>query len=117
MPRKATKSTGKSASISLLDSGQLLRRLGRCCVIGCPSSAKNTASATYGFSALTCEASSIGAAILMLLVEFEEVPTLPRLISLERKLHDIIGIKVDLVSIGELKGETGERILQEKVQL
>jgi hypothetical protein len=54
---------------------------------------------------------------LDVLVEFEEVPTLPRFISLERKLHDITGIKVDLVSVGALKGETGERILQEKVAL
>ena len=54
---------------------------------------------------------------LDVLVEFHEVPTLPKFISLERKLHDITGIKVDLVSVGALKGEIGERILQEKVAL
>ncbi|MEI8003705.1 MAG: nucleotidyltransferase family protein [Methanothrix sp.] len=54
---------------------------------------------------------------LDILVEFEEVPTLPKFISLERKLRDITGIKVDLVSIRALKGEIGERILLEKVAL
>jgi predicted nucleotidyltransferase len=51
------------------------------------------------------------------LVEFEEVPTLPKFISLERKLREITGIKVDLVSIRALKGEIGERIHREKVAL
>lgn len=54
---------------------------------------------------------------LDVLVEFDEVPTLPRFISLERKLCEITGIKVDLVSIRALKGEIGERILREKVAL
>jgi predicted nucleotidyltransferase len=54
---------------------------------------------------------------LDILVEFEEVPTLPKFISLERKLREITGIKVDLVSIRALKGEIGERILREKVAL
>ena len=54
---------------------------------------------------------------LDILVEFDEVPTLPKFISLERKLCDITGIKVDLVSIRALKGEIGERILREKVAL
>jgi uncharacterized protein len=52
---------------------------------------------------------------LDVLVEFEDVPTLPRFISLERRLREITGIKVDLVSIRALRGEIGERILQEKV--
>ncbi len=52
---------------------------------------------------------------LDVLVEFEDAPTLPRFISLERRLREITGIKVDLVSIRVLKGEIGERILQEKV--
>jgi hypothetical protein len=52
---------------------------------------------------------------LDVLVEFENVPTLPRFISLERRLREITGIKVDLVSIRALRGEIGERILQEKV--
>lgn len=52
---------------------------------------------------------------LDVLVEFEEAPTLPRFISLERRLREITGIKVDLVSIRALRGEIGERILQEKV--
>ncbi len=54
---------------------------------------------------------------LDILVEFEEVPTLPKFISLERKLRDITGIKVDLVSIRALKGEIGERILRERIAL
>ena len=54
---------------------------------------------------------------LDILVEFEQVPTLPKFISLERKLREITGIKVDLVSIRSLKGEIGERILREKVAL
>jgi predicted nucleotidyltransferase len=54
---------------------------------------------------------------LDVLVEFEEAPTLPKFISLEQRLREITGIKVDLVSIRALKGEIGERILQEKVAL
>ncbi len=54
---------------------------------------------------------------LDILVEFEEVPTLPKFISLERRLSELTGIKVDLVSIRTLKGKKGERILQEKVAL
>ncbi len=54
---------------------------------------------------------------LDVLVEFREVPTLPKFISLEHKLCEITGIKVDLVSIRSLKGEIGERILREKAAL
>ena len=54
---------------------------------------------------------------LDVLVEFEKTPNLPRFINLERRLRDITGVKVDLVSIKSLKGEVGERILQEKVAL
>jgi predicted nucleotidyltransferase len=54
---------------------------------------------------------------LDVLVEFEEVPTLPKFISLERKLCEITGIKVDLVSIHSLKGEISKRIQREKVSL
>src|SRR5512143_1715363 len=50
---------------------------------------------------------------LDVLVEFDEVPTLPKFISLGRNLREITGIKVDLVSIRALKGEIGERILRE----
>jgi predicted nucleotidyltransferase len=52
---------------------------------------------------------------LDVLVEFREVPALPKFISLERKLRKITGIKVDLVSIRALKGEIGERIQIEKI--
>lgn len=45
------------------------------------------------------------------------MPTLPKFISLERKLREIIGIKVDLVSIRAIKGEISERILREKAAL
>lgn len=54
---------------------------------------------------------------LDVLVEFEETPTLPKFISLERRLREITGIKVDLVSIRALRGEIGEHILREKVAL
>jgi uncharacterized protein len=54
---------------------------------------------------------------LDVLVEFDEAPALPKFISLERKLREIVGIKVDLVSVRSLKGEAGKRILQEKVAL
>ena len=54
---------------------------------------------------------------LDVLVEFEETPTLPKFISLEHRLREITGIKVDLVSIRALRGEIGERILREKVAL
>jgi uncharacterized protein len=54
---------------------------------------------------------------LDVLVEFDEVPALPKFISLERKLREIAGINVDLVSVRSLKGEAGKRILQEKVVL
>jgi len=54
---------------------------------------------------------------LDVLVEFEEAPTLPKFISLEQRLHEITGMNVDLVSIRALKGQIGERILQEKVAL
>lgn len=52
-----------------------------------------------------------------ILVEFEDVPTLPKFISLERKLCEVTGIKVDLVSVRALKGEIGECILKERVAL
>jgi uncharacterized protein len=54
---------------------------------------------------------------LDILVEFEEVPTLPKFISLERRLCEVTGVKVDLVSVRALKGKIGERILQERVAL
>jgi len=54
---------------------------------------------------------------LDVLVEFEQAPTLPKFISLEHRLQEITGPKVDLVSIRALKGKIGERILQEKVAL
>lgn len=52
---------------------------------------------------------------LDVLVEFEEVPTLPKFIALERCLRDLTGFKVDLVFLHALKGENGERILRERV--
>ena len=54
---------------------------------------------------------------LDVLVEFDEAPALPKFISLERKLREITGIEVDLVSVRSLKGEAGKCILQEKVAL
>lgn len=52
---------------------------------------------------------------LDVLVEFAEVPTLPKFIEFESHLSDIAGIKVDLVSIRSLKGDIGKRILSERV--
>jgi predicted nucleotidyltransferase len=54
---------------------------------------------------------------LDVLVEFSEVPNLPEFIALESCLSDIAGIKVDLVSVRSLKGDIGERIQSEKVQV
>jgi uncharacterized protein len=52
---------------------------------------------------------------LDVLVEFTEVPTLPKFIALEIDLSNITGIKVDLFSIRSLKGDIGKRILRERV--
>ncbi len=52
---------------------------------------------------------------LDVLVEFDEVPNLPKFIALESYLSNITGTKVDLVSIRSLKGEIGKRILSEIV--
>ncbi len=52
---------------------------------------------------------------LDVLVEFDEVLTLPKFIALESCLSNITGIKVDLVSISSLNGGIGKRILSEKV--
>jgi predicted nucleotidyltransferase len=52
---------------------------------------------------------------LDILVEFEEIPDLPKFIRLEQHLSEIVGIKVDLVSMRSLKGKIGRCILEERV--
>jgi predicted nucleotidyltransferase len=46
---------------------------------------------------------------------FKEILTLPEFIGLERYLKKIICVKVDLVSVGALKGKISARILMERV--
>lgn len=54
---------------------------------------------------------------LDILVEFEKTPDLFKFVRLERDLGKITDSKVDLVSIGSLKGEIGQIILEERVQV
>lgn len=56
-----------------------------------------------------------GTSDLDLLVEFIESPTLPDFVRLERRLSDLVGVKVDLVMKSALKPNIGERILKEVV--
>ena len=51
------------------------------------------------------------------LVEFSEIPSLLRFVSLENYLTDNLGVKVDLVHRAGLKPRIGERILAEVVYL
>ena len=51
------------------------------------------------------------------LVEFDVAPDLIRFIRLEDELRHAIGVDVDLVSRGSLRGKRGERILHEAVPL
>lgn len=51
------------------------------------------------------------------LVEFSEMPSLLRFVSLEHYLTDNLGVKVDLVHKTGLKPRIGERILAEVVYL
>ncbi len=52
---------------------------------------------------------------LDVLVSFEEMPSLLRLIELENYLSDLLGVKVDLVLRDALKQRIGEHILREVV--
>jgi predicted nucleotidyltransferase len=52
-----------------------------------------------------------------LLVEFSEIPSLLKFVTLENYLSDSLGIKVDLVHKSGLKPRIGERILAEVVYL
>lgn len=52
---------------------------------------------------------------LDVLVEFEELPSLFEFVRLQNELHDLIGIKVDLVMKDTLKPAIGKRILREVV--
>ncbi len=54
---------------------------------------------------------------LDLLVEFSETPDLFQFMELERYLETILGLKVDLVSRGALRGKIGKRILEEVLRL
>jgi uncharacterized protein len=50
---------------------------------------------------------------LDVLVTFDETPSLLRLIELENRLTDVLGVKVDLVIRDDLKPRIGERVLSE----
>jgi predicted nucleotidyltransferase len=52
---------------------------------------------------------------LDVLVTFDELPSLFRLIELENQLGDLLGLKVDLVVRDSLKPRIGERIRREVV--
>jgi predicted nucleotidyltransferase len=52
---------------------------------------------------------------LDVLVTFDELPSLFRLIELENELSDQLGVKVDLVLRDSLKPRIGERIRREVV--
>lgn len=54
---------------------------------------------------------------LDVLVEFEEAPTLLELSALQRRLSDLVGVKVDLVLKRTLKPAIGEAILSEAVYI
>jgi predicted nucleotidyltransferase len=54
---------------------------------------------------------------LDVLVEFEEAPTLLELSALQRRLTDLVGVKVDLVLRRTLKPAIGEVILSEAVYI
>ncbi|HOT36292.1 MAG TPA: nucleotidyltransferase family protein [Candidatus Latescibacteria bacterium] len=51
------------------------------------------------------------------LVEFEEPPGLLEFVRLQNHLRDTIGVKVDLVSKGALRGKIGAHILSETVPI
>lgn len=51
------------------------------------------------------------------LVEFEEPPGLLEFVRLQNHLRDTIGLKVDLVSKGALRGKIGAHILSETVPI
>jgi len=51
------------------------------------------------------------------LVEFEEPPGLLEFVRLQNHLRDTIGVKVDLVSKGALRGKIGAQILSETVPI
>jgi predicted nucleotidyltransferase len=52
---------------------------------------------------------------LDVLVSFHEAPSLLRLIELENRLGDLLGVKVDLVVRESLKPRIGEQVLKEAV--
>ncbi len=52
---------------------------------------------------------------LDILVEFSQTPTLLQFLSLENRLHDLFGVKVDLVMKNALKPAIGKHILKEVV--
>ncbi len=48
-----------------------------------------------------------------LLVDFDEAPDLFEFIDLEQDLVNLLGVKVDIVTRGTLRGNIGQRILRE----
>ena len=51
------------------------------------------------------------------LVEFKEAPDLLKFIELERKLEDLLGVKIDLVRKKALRPELKAKILREAVSM
>jgi uncharacterized protein len=52
-----------------------------------------------------------------LLVEFEQTPDLFEFMDLEDELRSILGVEVDLVTRSTVRGDIGQRVLQEVVSL
>ena len=52
-----------------------------------------------------------------LVIEFSEAPDINKFMDLEEDLAALLGLKVDLVTRPELRGNRGERILQEVVSI
>jgi len=52
---------------------------------------------------------------LDILIEFERPISLLRFVALERRLSDLLGVKVDLVMKSALKPHIGKRILEEVI--
>lgn len=52
---------------------------------------------------------------LDILMDYSQTPTLADLVELEQHLTELLGIKVDLVTVGGLRGRIGERILAEAI--
>ena len=55
--------------------------------------------------------------LLDVLVNFDELPSLLKFISLEDRLSELTGVQIDLVMEDSLRPNLGKRVLQEVVRL